>query len=357
MRIAITGATGNLGTALLRRLSSSPEPYDVVGIARRPPVTPLPEAPAVQWVAADLTRDDSVSRLHRAFEGADAVVHLAWGFQPSHDLGYLEALGVGGTSRVVEAARLAGVGHLVHMSSVGAYAAKEDDRPVDETWPARGVPTSPYSRHKAAAEALLDGVEDSGVALVVCRLRPGIVGQRSAGSALLRYGVPVYVPRSLLRRLPVLPLDRALVVPMVHADDVAAAVEAAIRSRASGAFNLAAPTPVSAELIAETVGARLLHVHMGVLRPAVAAAWRVRLQQVDPGWLDLAMSVPLLDTSRARTELGWTASKDADQVLGETWDGIVGAAASGTPVLRPASVAGRLRDAVRRGPVASRHEP
>ena len=121
-------------------------------------------------------------------------MHLAWGFQPSHREDYLEELGVGGTRRVIEAATAAGVRHLVHMSSVGAYSPKRDDQPVDETWPTGGVRTSMYSRHKSAAERLLDQLEGGGSDLVVTRMRPGIVGQRSAGSALLRYGLPAVVP-------------------------------------------------------------------------------------------------------------------------------------------------------------------
>ena len=94
--------------------------------------------------------------LRDAFAGADAVVHLAWGFQPSHDLAYLEELGVGGTRRVLEAVTAASVPHLVHMSSLGAYSPRQGDHPVDESWARDGVPTSPYSQHKAAAERLLD---------------------------------------------------------------------------------------------------------------------------------------------------------------------------------------------------------
>src|SRR5690606_1582984 len=126
---------------------------------------------------------------------------------------------------------------------------KRDDAPVDESWPASGVPTSMYSRHKAAAERLLDELEhevaDSeawqGGAPVVTRLRPGIVGQRDAGSALLRYGLPALVSARVLGHVPVLPLDRRLKVPMVHADDVAEAIRLVLRDRAPGAFNLAAP--------------------------------------------------------------------------------------------------------------------
>ena len=86
MRIAITGATGNLGSALLRRLADQ---HEVVGLARR-----LPDAGCggerTTWVPVDLTDADSWAVLREAFACAYAVVHLAWGFQPSHYTAYLE---------------------------------------------------------------------------------------------------------------------------------------------------------------------------------------------------------------------------------------------------------------------------
>src|SRR5919112_1790897 len=247
MRIVITGATGNLGTALLRRLTASDE-HDLVGLARRLP-DDSPFDGRVTWRSVDLTDDGATETLTEAFAGADAAVHLAWGFQPSHDLAYLARLGIGGTRRVLRAVADTGVPHLVHMSSVGAYSPKKDDRPVDESWPTGGVRSSRYSRHKAAAERLLDRHEASGAGTLITRLRPGIVGQRAAGSALLRYGVPAVVPHRALDVLPVLPMDRRLTIPMVHTDDVAEAVVAVLHRRAGGAFNLAADPPVTAAVI------------------------------------------------------------------------------------------------------------
>ena len=353
MRIAVTGATGNLGSALLRRLADE---HTIVGLARR-----LPEpgfgGEQTTWVAVDLTEDGSVPALREAFAGADAVVHLAWGFQPSHDLGYLEELGVGGTRRVLEAVTAAGVPHLVHLSSMGAYAPKEDDAPVDESWPTTGVPTSPYSRHKAAAERLLDDHEASGATTLVTRIRPGIVGQRSAGSALLRYGVPGWVPAKALDLLWVLPLDRNLRVPVVHADDVAAAIEQVLVRRLGGAFNLAAEPPVTTERIAEAFGARPLHVPSPLVRAAVATSWRLHLQQVDPGWLDLAFSLPLLDCGRAARELDWTPAKDAVAVLQEVVEGMRDTASDASPVLRLRTPLRQALTALRRGPLSERERP
>lgn len=356
MRIAITGATGNVGSAVVRRLASE---HELIGLARRVPQHVDP-AGASTWRSVDLTQDACRPDLVEAFADADAVVHLAWGFQPSHRPDRLEELGVGGTRRVLDAVEQAGVPHLVHLSSLGAYAPHRDDVPVTEDYPTDGVPTSIYSRHKVAAERLLDAYEERhgpGGGALVTRMRPGVVGQRAAGSALLRYGVPGYVPARALAHLPVLPLDRALAFSVVHADDVADAVARAIDQHVGGAFNLATTQPLTAPMIAEAFGARLLHVPSPVLRAAVSASWHARLQQLDPGWIDLAFALPLLDSTRAYEELGWSPTVSTRDVFAEIVAGMSEADAGSTPVLRRRTVAGVLRDAVRAGPVSHRSRP
>ena len=359
MRIVITGASGNIGTALLRRLGDE-ETHDLVGMARRPPDVAADSGRGrpVTWVAVDLTDPACVPTLRETFTGADAVVHLAWGFQPSHDLEYLRALGVDGTRRVLDAAEAAGVPHLVHMSSVGAYSPKQDDAPVDESWPTGGVPSSRYSRHKAAAERILDAHDaDPSRTTRVARMRPGIVGQRSAGSALLRYGLPALVPPVVLDLVPVLPLDPRLRIPVVHSDDVADAVARVLQRRAEGPFNLAAEDPVTAHTVAQVLDARLVPVPSLVLRAVMSAAWHARLQPVDTGWLDMGFALPMLDSTRARTELGWAPGVAAEAVLQEVVDGMRSADSAGTPVLRPRSVPRGLLDALRRGAVGIRERP
>jgi nucleoside-diphosphate-sugar epimerase len=351
VRIVVTGASGNIGSALLRRLSRVGS-HHVVGIARRPPGGGV--ADGATWVALDLSDEACEGPLRQAMAGADAVVHLAWGFQPSHDTHYLERLEVGGTQRVLDAADTTGVRHLVHMSSIGAYAKRTSMRPVDESWPTTGIPSLAYSRHKAAAERMLDEYEQSGGGLTVTRVRPGIVGQRSAGSALLRFAVPAFVPAVALRHLPVLPLDHRISIPLVHSDDVADAVVRALDRRAGGAFHLAADPPAWPSHIGDAFGAPVVPFPATVLRGLAWAAWQTRLQPVDPGWLDLALSVPMLDTSRARQELGWEPTRSGPEVLQELVDGIVHACSGSTPALRPRTVAGQLGRLVRRGPASQR---
>lgn len=354
MRVVVTGATGNLGTAVVRRLADQ---HDLVGVVRRPPAEPVGALAAVSWVAADLADDSSLAGLSTALVNADAVVHLAWAFQPSHRPDRLEQTGVGGTRRVLDAVAASGVRHVVHLSSVGAYSPRRDTSPVREDYPTEGVPSSPYSRHKVAAERLLDAFERDHQGVTVTRMRPGIIGQQGAGSALLRYALPALAPAALLRVLPVLPLDRGLRVPLVHADDVADAVARVLETGAAGAFNLAADPVLTVDEIAAVLGAHHVHAPLPVLRAAVSAAWHARALPLDPGWIDLAGAIPVLDCSRAHEELGWRPTTDAVTTLEQVVEGMAGRAHRPTPVLRPRTwvdLAGRF---VREGPISRRRRP
>jgi len=339
---------------LTRRLQAAGE-HDIVALARRTPDDAAMNGP--QWVSIDLSSDDCEHRLRQVFRDADAVVHLAWGFQPSHQVPYLEAVGVGGTHRVLDACTSTGVGQVVHMSSVGAYSPKRDSEAVGEDWPVEGVPSSSYSRHKAAAERLLDSFEQSSRGTAVTRLRPGIIGQGSAGSALLRNALPVLLPARAIAAVPVLPMPAGLTIPMVHADDVAEAVVRILQQRAVGAFNVAAATSVNAAMIAEALGARWVETPAQLIRPLMSAAWQARLQPVAPGWLDLGCAAPALDSSRAERELGWSPKVDAMGVLRETIDGMCHASAGSTAVLRHRTVMSELSELFSRGPVSHRRRP
>ena len=205
-RVVITGASGNVGTALLAALAEKGG-YDVTGVTRRrPPDSGIYRS--ATWHQVDLAERDAATALQPIVEGADCVVHLAWGFQPTRNITYLEALGVGGTRSVLTAADGAGVGHLLHMSSVGTYARGRYGEYVDESFSTAGIPSSAYSRHKAAAEALLDGYEEHNPdGVTITRMRPRFIVQRDAAGGLRRAGgpSPPRWPAAPVNRLPVWP--------------------------------------------------------------------------------------------------------------------------------------------------------
>lgn len=352
-RVLITGASGNVGTALLRRWVGEAG-MDIVGVVRRPPEA-APPYDGVRWHEADISQDSADVVLDEAMVGVDAVIHLAWAFQPTRRAEYLRRVGVDGTARVLAAAQRAGVTHFVQMSSVGAYAPKISNTPVDESYPHTGMGTSQYSRDKSAAERVLDSYEhEHPDAMTITRIRPGIVLQRDAGAALTRYGLPAYFPAWLLLYLPLLPLDRRFAVPVVHSEDLADALVRVVQQQPGGAFNVAAPDLMTREVVAEVLGARALQVPAPVLRAVVASSWRLGLQPLSPGWIDLAFAVPLQDCARAHDELGWRPSVDARLALTDAIDGMAANVGTGSPALRPRSVTHRLHDFVRSGPVSLR---
>ena len=358
MRIVITGASGNVGTALLRQLTAEDLDHDLVGVVRRPPPSTGVYA-SVQWEQLDLAEPDAAARLRPIIEGAGAVVHLAWGFQPTRNTDYLRRTGVGGTSAVLEAAHTCAVGQLLHMSSVGTYAAGRYGERVDESWLTSGIPSSPYSRDKSAAEALLDEYEreHDADAVPITRMRPGFIVQRAAASGLMRYALPGYVPMLAVPMVPVLPLDRGLCIPIVHADDVATAFVSAIERRATGPFNLAAEPPVNRDDIAKVLGAKAFHVPSVLLGLLADVSWRARLQPVDRGWLDMAFSVPLLNCARAKSLLNWEPVWSAPEALADVIDGVGQEAHADSPPLRRRSILEQLVRDVRDGLMTTRRLP
>ena len=331
MRIVVTGATGNVGTSLLAALAGDAHVGEIVGIARR---APRLELPRTTWIAADVL-DAPLTDL---FRGADAVVHLAWLIQPSRDESITHAVNVDGSRRVFEAAAAAGVGALVHASSIGAYSPAHDDRLVDETWPTDGTPSSFYGRHKAAAERILDAVEAAHPGLRVVRLRPALCFKREAASGIRRLFAGPLLPSRLVRPdlIPLLPLPAGLRLQAVHSDDAAAAYRlAATEPRARGAYNVAAEPVLDAAELGRALGARPVQVPARVLRAAAWATWRARLQPTPPGWLDMGMGVPLMDAGRIRRELGWAPRHAADAALLELLRGLHDRAGAPTPPLDP----------------------
>ena len=337
MRVVVTGATGNVGTSLLTLLAGDESIDEIVGIARR---TPQLELPRTRWVSADVVHDD----LEQHFAGADVVVHLAWLIQPSRDRATTLAVNVDGSRRVFQAAVSVGVPALVYASSVGAYSPGPKDRAVDESWPTEGIPTSFYSRDKAQVEAILDGFEEGHPHMRVVRLRPGLIFKAEAASGIRRLFAGPFLPTPLLRRrlIPIVPSLPRLRFQAVHSLDIGAAYHLAVVRDVRGAFNIAADPVLDPPELGRLLGARPVPVPERVLRAAVDAAWKLRLQPSPPGWLDLALGVPIMDTTRARSELGWAPTHTSGEALLELIEAMRRGDGLQTAPLQPGS-AGPLR--------------
>jgi UDP-glucose 4-epimerase len=293
------------------------------------------------WAQADISRDE----LEPLLRGADCVVHLAWLIQPSRDETVTYATNVKGSGRVFEAAGRAGVPAVVYASSIGTYAPGPKDHGVDEAWPTTGIPSSFYSRHKAAVEREIESFAAAHADVRVAWLRPGLIFQRAAATGIRRLFVGPLLPSPLVRRelVPVVPRHPRLRAQALHADDVADAYRRAIVSPdARGPFNVAAEPPLDGDIVARLLGAKAVDVPARVLRAGATLSWRLRLQPSEPGWVDMGLGVPLMDCSRARDVLGWTPRRSAEEAFLELFGGLHDGAGHPTPPLDP-STSGPMR--------------
>lgn len=338
MRVVVTGATGNVGTSLVAGLLADPGVDEVVGLARR---LPHQHIPGVRHVAADVAEDDLVPH----FRGADAVVHLAWLFQPTHRPLLTWRANVVGSMRVFEAAAAAGVPAVVHASSVGAYSPAPGET-VDESWPTDSLPTAGYGREKAYVERALDAFEARHREIRVVRMRPGFIFKREAATSQRRIFLGPLMPGTLARPglLPVLPLPPELRFQALHSEDAAEAYRLAIHADVRGAFNIAAQPALGGREIAEVLGARYVPVPRVVVRAALAAAWHAHLVPADPKLLDLVLGLPLLDTARAQDVLGWRPQWSGTKALREMVEGLADGAGGPTEPLAEDSVRGRRHE-------------
>jgi UDP-glucose 4-epimerase len=331
MRVVVIGATGNVGVRVVEALARRDEVEQIVGVARRRPET---QAPKTTFEAADIRHAD----LTTLFSGADAVVHLAWMIQPGRDERVTASTNVEGSRRVIQAVIEARVPALVYASSIGAYAPGPKSRRVDEDWPATGIASSFYSRHKAAVERELRWRAASHPDLRIVALRPGLIFQRGAASEIQRLFLGPLFPGAAAnpRLVPILPLPRGLAVQAVHTEDVAEAYALAVtRNDVRGPLNVAAEPVLDASTLAEVLEAKVITLPALLVRAAAAASFAAHLQPTEPGWIDLALKTPLMATDRIRS-LGWSPRHSATDALLELLAGIRDRAGAATPPLHPA---------------------
>ncbi|MBD3145667.1 NAD-dependent epimerase/dehydratase family protein [Microbispora bryophytorum] len=339
MRVVVIGASGNVGTSVLAALESEPSVTSIVGVARR---MPSRQPAKTEWRTADVFRDD----LNPILAGADAVVHLAWLFQPTHDPVTTWNSNVLGSMRVFDAAVRAGVSVLVHSSSVGAYSPGPKDPPVDESWPTHGWPNAAYGREKAYVERMLDILERDHPDIRVVRMRPGFIFKEEAATEQRRLFAGPFLPRRLMRPglIPFVPDMPRLRFQALHSRDAGEAFRLALTRDVRGAFNIAADPVIDPAALAGLLGARLVPVPATVVRTAVSAGWHLRLIPASPGMVEMVLQIPIMDTTRARRELGWQPRHSAVDALRAVIEGMRRGAGMETPPLAPDSSRRRIKE-------------
>ena len=324
LTVAVTGPTGDIGRPLVSALERSRGVGRILGMARRP------FDPASQgWKKTEYRQGDVLDRasVDALVAEADVVVHLA--FLILGGLDESRQVNLEGSRNVFEAALAASnVKRLVYASSVAAYGFHEDNPELlTEDVPPRGTDEFYYSAQKAELEGLLQELlEESSTDTYI--FRPCIVA--GPESLLLLENLP-YVQISgklpgAVRRLfdvmpvlkPVLP-DPGVPFQLVHADDVATAFRAAVTGKGTpGIYNLAGPGTVSVSDMADELGWYSVPLPDVAVEATAGIVGRLPFMPAEASWVN-AFRVPvLMDTSKARKELGWRPKHNARNTLRAT---------------------------------------
>jgi nucleoside-diphosphate-sugar epimerase len=324
--VAVTGPTGDIGRPLVKALERSRSVRRILGMARRPF-----DAEAEGWRKTEYRQGDVLDRdsVDALVADADAVVHLAFLIMGGQD--QTREINLRGSRNVFEAV----VGaprakRLVYASSVAAYGFhNEPGRPevFTEDVAPRGTDTFYYSSQKAELEGLLARLlEGSDVEAYV--FRPCIVA--GPESLLLIQNIPYVsiagrLPGAVRRLLDTMPALRPVIpdpgrrFQLVHADDVATAMRAAVAGRGEpGIYNLAAPGLLTFSDVAEELGWYALPVPQATVDLTAEVARRLPFLPPEAEWLQ-AFRVPvIMDSGKARRKLGWRPKHDARQTLHDT---------------------------------------
>jgi nucleoside-diphosphate-sugar epimerase len=324
--VAVTGPTGTFGSGVVPLFEAEPRVDRIVGIARRP-FDPSEHG----WSKMEYRRGDvrDPDALREAFEGADVVVHLAFMITGNASAETIREINVEGTLNAFRAARDAGAKRFVYASSVAAYGFHPDN-PVGmkEDWPTRPADRLFYAQEKAELEQLLqdEAAVDAQPALYLLRppivLGPHAVGAKGsvpaplarAGRAMLDFVKRVPVP------VPMLTADMPM--QFIHEEDVGRAIlQCVLGEGPPGAYNIAGDGVLSGADIVRELGLSPIAIPARIVQTAARAAASMPKPPFTPpaaDWVEALSHPAIMDTTKAKEELGWRPKYTALEALRET---------------------------------------
>ena len=329
LTVAVTGPTGTFGFGLIPWLQADDRVARIVGIARRPF-----DPAAYGWAKMEYRRGDvrDPAALGDAFASADVVVHLAFLITGAAPAGVIRSVNVEGTLNAFRAAAAAGARRFVYASSVAAYGFHRDN-PVGmtEDWPVRPAARLFYAQEKAELERLLQAEAARSAGLALYLLRPPLVlGPHAVGAKDLlpgplaplvplargladRVGWAGRAPVPLPAPVPVMPLQ------FVHEEDLGRAfLQCVVAAGPPGAYNIAADGIVTTADVAREFGLIPVPLPGGPARTAARAMAALPFLPPFAQWVEAASHPAIMDTTRAKRDLGWAPRFTALEALRDT---------------------------------------
>lgn len=302
LTVAVTGASGYLGTRLAGQLCSEPRVARVIGFDLRP---------------SELSHEkfvfDSVDVRDKALEArltdVDVIVHLAFVMDPIHDEATMRDINVNGSQNVFRCAGRAGVEKVVYASSAVAYGAHPDnDFPLTEESPLRANLDFSYAAHKLEVEYVVREVQDEFPKLKFVVFRPAIV-----------FGPNVDNAWSHSMELPFLFSVQGYKVPLqyVHEEDVTRALHFAVTSSIEGVFNLGPDDWVEHDEMVAMIGRRTFELPEPLAFAVIERMWNLKLAEAPAGILHYVMHPWVVSSKRLQGE-GFTFSRSSRDTFIET---------------------------------------
>ncbi len=322
LTVAVTGPTGTFGHGLVPLLQADERVRHVVGIARRPFDPAQHGWSKMEYRQGDVRDPDAMAE---AFAGADVVVHLAF-LIVGGARATTRAINVEGTLNAFRAAAAVGARRFVYASSIAAYGFHADN-PVGmtEDWPTRPADRLFYAQEKAELEELLAAEAEQHPGTALYLLRPPIVlGPQAVGAKVDLPAPLAWLGRKVLGADGRLPVPLPLLVPdlpvqLIHQDDVGRALlQCVVAAGPPGAYNIAADDVLSALDIAREVGLLPVRLPAGPTYAVSRVLARLPLLPSAAEWIEAGSHPAVMDTTRARTELGWTPRYTAREALRAT---------------------------------------
>ena len=321
LTVAVTGPTGTLGSGLMPLLEADDRVAHVTGIARRPF-----DPAGYGWTKTKYRRGDvrDPEVLREAFRQADVVVHLAFQVTGAASGETIRSVNIDGTLNAFDAAAAAGVRRFVYASSVAAYGFHRDN-PIGmtEDWPVRPAKRLFYAREKAILEELLRARASRPGSPALYLLRPCIVlGPHAVGGKSLPRGPLGALARAPVRwagRIPFPVPAPELPVQLVHEADVGQALLQCVAAAGPpGAYNIAADGVITVGTVARELGMHPLPIPGRLVQTAARALAVLPFLPSAAQWVEAASHPAIMDTARAKKELGWVPRFTALEVVRDT---------------------------------------
>lgn len=301
-KILITGAAGDVGSALLRELSQSDDgPDEVVATDVRLPE----EVPkGIRFETLDVRGDDPDQVIGR--ERPDVVIHLASIVAPT-TRDFAHAVDVIGSRNVLTACIAHGVKRLVVTSSGAAYGYHADNAiPLVESDPLRGNPEFAYSDHKRQVEEMLAKARAEVPELEQVVLRVGTV----LGAGLENQITALFHKPRLLA---LAGCESPFV--FIWTRDLARILQRAISQGPEGIYNVAGDGALGVTDLAGALGKPVLRLPVWLLKLALGIAHPLKLSRYGPNQVRFLQYRPVLDNRALKQQFGYVPDLTSAEVF------------------------------------------